>query len=201
MILKISRGKKMKTFNDFFYNSENHKGFIETFDSVDSEKLTLLIGTHSSDDVRRYDIYIKSKIGFLDVSPTLETIDREINGALQEKQNEIIKLFVLLRFNELLKVKNLLITDISANNGVVKNENKTSDTNSKNSVSAFNSDKLEEDNENIYNTQTNNVITEQKNNAKTIASNIEFLTDFYKQSMIDKIIVYIKDLFTLQVLD
>lgn len=191
----------MKTFNDFFYNSENHKGFIETFDSVDSEKLTLLIGAHSSDDVRRYDIYIKSKIGFLDVSPTLETIDREINGTLQEKQNEIIKLFVLLRFNELLKVKNLLITDISANNGVVKNENKTSDTNSKNSVSAFNSDKLEEDNENIYNTQTNNVITEQKNNAKTIASNIEFLTDFYKQSMIDKIIDYTKDLFTLQVLD
>lgn len=191
----------MKTFNDFFYNSENHKGFIETFDSVDSEKLTLLIGAHSSDDVRRYDIYIKSKIGFLDVSPTLETIDREINGTLQEKQNEIIKLFVLLRFNELLKVKNLLITDISANNGVVKNENKTSDTNSKNSVSAFNSDKLEEDNENIYNTQTNNVTTEQKNNAKTIASNIEFLTDFYKQSMIDKIIDYMKDLFTLQVID
>ena len=191
----------MKTFNDFFYNSENHKGFIETFDSVDSEKLTLLIGAHSSDDVRRYDIYIKSKIGFLDVSPTLETIDREINGTLQEKQNEIIKLFVLLRFNELLKVKNLLITDISANNGVVKNENKTSDTNSKNSVSAFNSDKLEEDNENIYNTQTNNIITEQKNNAKTIASNIEFLTDFYKQSMIDKIIDYMKDLFTLQVID
>lgn len=191
----------MKTFNDFFYNSENHKGFIETFDSVDGEKLTLLIGAHSSDDVRRYDIYIKSKIGFLDVSPTLETIDREINGTLQEKQNEIIKLFVLLRFNELLKVKNLLITDISANNGVVKNENKTSDTNSKNSVSAFNSDKLEEDNENIYNTQTNNVVTEQKNNAKTIASNIEFLTDFYKQSMIDKIIDYMKDLFTLQVID
>ena len=107
----------------------------------------------------------------------------------------------MLRFNELLKVKNLLTTDISANNGVVKNENKTSDTNSKNSVSAFNSDKLEEDNENIYNTQTNNVVTEQKNNAKTIASNIEFLTDFYKQSMIDKIIDYIKDLFTLQVLD
>lgn len=191
----------MKTFNDFFYNSENHKGFIETFNSVDSEKLTLLIGTYSSDDVRRYDIYIKSKIGFLDVSPTLETIDKETNGTLQEKQNEIIKLFVLLRFNELLKVKNLLITDISANNGVVKNENKTSNTNSKNSVSAFNSDKLEEDNENIYNTQTNNVITEQKNNAKTIASNIEFLTDFYKQSMIDKIIDYTKDLFTLQVLD
>lgn len=191
----------MKTFNDFFYNSENHKGFIETFNSVDSEKLTLLIGAHSNDDVRRYDIYIKSKIGFLDVSPTLETIDRETNGTLQEKQTEVIKLFVLLRFNELLKVKNLLTTDISANNGVVKNENKTSDTNSKNSVSAFNSDKLEEDNENIYNTQTNNVITEQKNNAKTIASNIEFLTDFYKQSMIDKIIDYMKDLFTLQVID
>ena len=191
----------MKTFNDFFYNSENHKGFIETFNSVDSEKLTLLIGAYSNDDVRRYDIYIKSKIGFLDVSPTLETIDKETNGTLQEKQNEIIKLFILLRFNELLKVKNLLITDISANNGVVKNENKTSDTNSKNSVSAFNSDKLEEDNENIYNTQTNNVTTEQKNNAKTIASNIEFLTDFYKQSMIDKIIDYMKDLFTLQVID
>lgn len=191
----------MKTFNDFFYNSENHKGFIETFDSVDSEKLTLLIGTHSSDDVRRYDIYIKSKIGFLDISPTMKTIDREINDTLQEKQNEIIKLFILLRFNELLKVKKLLITDISANNGVVKNENKTTDTNSKNSVSAFNSDKLEEDNENIYNTQTNNVITEQKNNAKTIASNIEFLTDFYKQSMIDKIIDYAKDLFTLQIVE
>lgn len=190
----------MKTFNDFFYNSENHKGFIETFNSVDSEKLTLLIGSHSNDDIRRYDIFIKSKIGFLDVSPTLETIDIEIN-TLQEKQNEIINLFILLRFNELVKVKNLLITDISANNGVIKNENKKSDTNSKNSVSAFNSDKLEEDNENIYNTQTNNVITEQKNNAKTIASNIEFLTDFYKQSMIDKIIDYIKDLFTLQIVE
>lgn len=191
----------MKTFNDFFYNSENHKGFIETFDIVDSDKLTLLIGAHSSDDVRRYDIYIKSKIGFLNVSPTLKTIDRETNDTLQEKQNEIINLFILLRFNELLKVKNLLITNISANNGVIKNENKISDTNSKNSVSAFNSDKLEEDNENIYNTQTNNVITEQKNNAKTIASNIEFLTDFYKQSIIDKIIDYIKDLFTLQIVE
>lgn len=191
----------MKTFNDFFYNSENHKGFIETFDSVDSEKLTLLIGTHSSDDVRRYDIYIKSKIGFLDVSPTLETIDIEKNNTLQEKQNEIINLFILLRFNELVKVKNLLITDISANNSVIKSENKKSDTNSKNSVSAFNSDKLEDDNENIYNTQANNVITEQKNNAKTIAGNIEFLTEFYKQSMIDKIIDYIKDLFTLQIIE
>lgn len=191
----------MKTFNDFFYNSENHRGFIETFDSVDSEKLTLLIGTHSNDDVRRYDIYIKSKIGFLNVSPTLETIDIETNNTLQEKQNEIINLFILLRFNELIKVKNLLITDISANNSVIKNENKKSNTNSKNSVSAFNSDILEEDNENIYNTQTNNAITEQKNNAKTIASNIEFLTDFYKQSMIDKIIDYIKDLFTLQIIE
>lgn len=191
----------MKTFNDFFYNSENHKGFIETFDSVDSEKLTLLIGAHSSDDVRRYDIYLKSRIGFLDVSPTLETIDIETNNTLQEKQNEIINLFILLRFNELVKVKNLLITDISANNSVIKSENKKSDTNSKNSVSAFNSDKLEDDNENIYNTQTNNVITEQKNNAKTIAGNIEFLTDFYKQSMIDKIIDYIKDLFTLQIVE
>lgn len=191
----------MKTFNDFFYDSENHKGFIETFDSVDNEKLTLLIGSHSSDDVRRYDIYIKSKIGFLDVSPTMETIDRETNSTLQDKQNEIINLFVLLRFNELVKVKNLLLTDISANNSVVKNENRKSDTNSKNSVSAFNSDKLEDDNENNYNTQTNNVITEQKNNAKTIANNIELLTDFYKQSIIDKIIDYVKDLFTLQVVD
>lgn len=191
----------MKTFNDFFYDSENHKGFIETFDSVDNEKLTLLIGSHSSDDVRRYDIYIKSKIGFLDVSPTMETIDRETNSTLQDKQNEIINLFVLLRFNELVKVKNLLLTDISANNSVVKNENRKSDTNSKNSVSAFNSDKLEDDNENNYNTQTNNVITEQKNTAKTIANNIKLLTDFYKQSIIDKIIDYVKDLFTLQIVD
>lgn len=191
----------MKTFNDCFYNSENHRGFIETFETVDSEKLADLIGVHSSDDVRRYDLYIKSKIGFLNVSPLLETVDRETTTNLQDKQEETIKLFLILRFAELLKVKNILITDISVNNGVVKIEDKNTVTTSKNSVSAFNSDDMEDDNENNYNNETDNTITEQRNDVETTVKNIGLLTDFYKQSMIDKIIDYVKDLFTLQVVD
>lgn len=191
----------MKTFNDCFYNSENHRGFIETFETVDSEKLTDLIGVHSSDDVRRYDLYIKSKIGFLNVSPLLETIDRETATSLQDKQEETIKLFLMLRFAELLKVKNILITDISVNNGVVKIEDKNTVTTSKNSVSAFNSDDLEDDNENNYNNETDNTITEKRNDVETTVKNIGLLTDFYKQSMIDKIIDFVKDLFTLQVVE
>lgn len=190
----------MKTFNDCFYNSENHRGFIETFETVDSEKLTDLIGGHSSDDVRRYDFYIKSKIGFLNISLLLETLDRETTS-LQDKQEETIKLFLMLRFAELLKVKNILITDISVNNGVVKIEDKNTVTTSKNSVSAFNSDDLEDDNENNYNNETDNTITEKRNDVETTIKNIGLLTDFYKQSMIDKIIDYIKDLFTLQVVE
>lgn len=191
----------MKTFNDCFYNSENHRGFIETFETVDDEKLTDLIGQHSSDDVRRYDLYIKSKIGFLNVSPLLETIDRETTTSLQDKQEETIKLFLMLRYAELLKVKNILITDISVNNGVVKVEDKNTVTSSKNSVSSFNSDDLEDDNENNYNNETDNTITEQRNDVETTVKNIGILTDFYKQSMIDKIIDYVKDLFTLQVVE
>lgn len=191
----------MKTFNDCFYNSENHRGFIETFETVDGEKLTDLIGQHSSDDVRRYDLYIKSKIGFLNVSPLLETIDRETTTSLQDKQEETIKLFLMLRYAELLKVKNILITDISVNNGVVKIEDKNTVTSSKNSVSSFNSDDLEDDNENNYNNETDNTITEQRNDVETTVKNIGLLTDFYKQSMIDKIIDYVKDLFTLQVVE
>lgn len=191
----------MKTFNDCFYNSENHRGFIETFETVDSEKLTDLIGLHSNDDVRRYDFYVKSKIGFLTVSPLLETVDRETTTSLQDKQEETIKLFLMLRFVALLKVKNILITDISVNNGVVKIEDKNTVTTSKNSVSAFNSDDLEDDNENNYNNETDNTITEQRNDVETTVKNIGLLTDFYKQSMIDKIIDYTKDLFTLQVVE
>lgn len=191
----------MKTFNDCFYNSENHRGFIETFETVDSEKLTDLIGLHSNDDVRRYDFYVKSKIGFLTVSPLLETVDRETTTSLQDKQEETIKLFLMLRFAALLKVKNILITDISVNNGVVKIEDKNTVTTSKNSVSAFNSDDLEDDNENNYNNETDNTITEQRNDVETTVKNIGLLTDFYKQSMIDKIIDYTKDLFTLQVVE
>lgn len=191
----------MKTFNDCFYNSENHRGFIETFETVDGEKLTDLIGQHSSDDVRRYDLYIKSKIGFLNVSPLLETIDRETTTSLQDKQEETIKLFLMLRYAELLKVKNILITNIAVNNGVVKIEDKNTVTTSKTSVSAFNSDDLEDDNENNYNNETDNTITEQRNDVETTVKNIGLLTDFYKQSMIDKIIDYVKDLFTLQVVE
>lgn len=191
----------MKTFNDCFYNSENHRGFIETFETVDSKKLTDLIGAHSGDDVRRYDLYIKSKIGFLNISPLLETVDGETTTSLQDKQEETIKLFLMLRFTELLKVKNILITDISVNNGVVKIEDKNTVTTSKNSVSAFNSDDMEDDNENNYNNETDNTITEQRNDVETTVKNIGLLTDFYKQSMIDKIIDYVKDLFTLQVVD
>lgn len=191
----------MKTFNDCFYNSENHRGFIETFETVDSEKLTNLVGQHSSDDVRRYDIYIKSKIGFLNVSPLLETIDMEIKTSLQDKQEETIKLFLMSRYVELLKVKNILTTDISINNGVVKIEDKKTITTSKNSVSSFNSDVLEDDNENNHNNKTDNTITEQRNDVETTVKNIGLLTDFYKQSMIDTIIDYVKDLFTLQIVE
>ena len=190
----------MKTFNDCFYNSENHRGFIETFATVDNDKLTALIGEHSSDDVRMYDIYLKSKIGFLNVSPLLETIDRETTS-LQDKQEETIKLFLMLRYAELLKVKNILITDMSVNNGSVKTEDKKTETTSKNSISAFNSDDMTDDNENNYNNDTNNVITEKKTDTETTIKNIVALTDFYKQSMFDKIIDFVKDTFTLQVVD
>lgn len=191
----------MKTLNDCFYNSENHRGFIETFAIVDTEKLSNLIGNFSVDDVTMYDIYLKSKIGFLTISPVLQTIDNETFLTVDEKQRETIKMFLMLHYAELLKVKNILITDISINNGIVKNEDKNTVTISKNSVSAFNSVNMEDDNENNYNNKTNNTIMEQRNDVETTVKNIGLLTDFYKQSMIDKIIDYVKDLFTLQVVD
>ena len=191
----------MKTFNDCFYNSENHRGFIETFATVDNEKLTDLFVDHSSGDVRMYDIYLKSKIGFLNVSPLLETIDREITTSLQDKQEETIKLFLMLRYSELLKVKTALITEISVNNGVIKVEDKNTTTTSKNSVSSFNVEALEEDNENNYNNETDNTITEKNTDTETIVKNIGVLTEFYKQSIFDKIIDFVKDLFTLQVVE
>ena len=191
----------MKTFNDCFYNSENHRGFIETFATVDNDKLTALIGEHSSDDVRMYDIYLKSKIGFLNVSPMLESIFNETFSSLQEKQKEVIDVFLLLRYKDLSKVKDALTTEISVNNGSVKIENKKTETTSKNSISAFNSDDMTDDNENNYNNDTNNVITEKKTDTETTIKNIVALTDFYKQSMFDKIIDFVKDMFTLQVVD
>lgn len=191
----------MKTFNDCFYNSENHRGFIETFATVDNDKLTALIGEHSSDDVRMYDIYLKSKIGFLNVSPMLESIFNETFSSLQEKQKEVIDVFLLLRYKDLLKVKDALMTEISVNNGVVKIEDKNTTTTSKNSVSSFNVEDLEEDNENNYNNETDNTITEKSTDTETIVKNIGVLTEFYKQSIFDKIIDFVKDLFTLQVID
>ena len=191
----------MKTFNDCFYNSENHRGFIETFAIVDSEKLSNLIGSFSVDDVERYDIYLKSKIGFLTISPVLQTIDNETFSTVDEKQRETIKMFLMLRYVDLMKVKNILITDISVNNGVVKIEDKNTTTTSKNSVSSFNVEDLEEDNENNYNNETDNTITEKSTDTETIVKNIGVLTDFYKQSMFDKIIDFVKDMFTLQVVD
>ena len=191
----------MKTFNDCFYNSENHRGFIETFATVDNDKLTALIGEHSSDDVRMYDIYLKSKIGFLNVSPMLESIFNETFSSLQEKQKEVIDVFLLLRYKDLLKVKDALTTEISVNNGVVKIEDKNTTTTSKNSVSSFNVEDLEEDNENNYNNETDNTITEKSTDTETIVKNIGVLTEFYKQSIFDKIIDFVKDLFTLQVID
>lgn len=191
----------MKTFNDCFYNSENHRGFIETFATVDNDKLTALIGEHSNNDIRMYDIFIKSKIGFLNISPMLESIFNETFSSLQEKQKEIIDVFLLLRYKDLLKVKDALATEISVNNGIVKVEDKKTETTSKNSISAFNSDDLTDDNENNYTNDTDNVITEKKTDTETTIKNIVALTDFYKQSMIDKIIDFVKDMFTLQVVD
>ena len=191
----------MKTFNDCFYNSENHRGFIETFAIVDSEKLSDLIGSFTVDDVKRYDMYLKSKIGFLTVSPILQTIDNETFSTVDEKQRETIKMFLMLRYADLMKIKNVLIADISVNNGSIKIEDKTTETTSKNSVSAFNSDDMEDDNENNYSNDTDNVITEKKTDTETTIKNIQALTDFYKQSMFDKIIEYVKDMFTLQVVD
>ena len=191
----------MKTFNDCFYNSENHRGFIETFAIVDSEKLSGLIGSFSADDVKRYDIYLKSKIGFLNISPMLEAIFNETFSSLQEKQKEVIDIFLLLRYKDLLKVKDALTTEISVNNGSVTIEDKNTTTTSKNSISAFNSDDMTDDNENNYSNDTDNVITEKKTDTETTIKNIASLTDFYKQSMFDKIIDFIKDMFTLQVVN
>lgn len=191
----------MKTFNDFFYDSENHRGFMETFAMVDSQKLSDLIGNISADDVKRYDIYLKSKIGFLTISPVLEVIDNETYSTVDEKQRETIKMFLMLYYDDLMKVKNILITDISVNNGNVRIEDKITKTTSKNSVSAFNADYMTDDNENNYSNDTDNIITEKKTDTETTIKNIVALTDFYKQSMFDKIIEYIKNIFTLQVVD
>ena len=191
----------MKTFNDFFYDSENHRGFMETFAIVDSQKLSDLIGNISTDDVKRYDIYLKSKIGFLTISPVLEVIDNETYSTVDEKQRETIKMFLMLYYDDLMKVKNILITDISVNNGNVRIEDKITKTISKNSVSAFNSDDMTDDNENNYSNDTDNIITEKKTDTETTIKNIVALTDFYKKSMFDKIIEYIKNIFTLQVVD
>lgn len=191
----------MKTFNDFFYDSENHRGFMETFAIVDSEKLSDLIDNISTDDIKRYDIYLKSKIGFLTISPVLEVIDNETYSTVDEKQRETIKMFLMLYYDDLMKVKNILITDISVNNGNVRIEDKITKTTSKNSVSAFNSDGMTDDNENNYSNDTDNIITEKKTDTETTIKNIVALTDFYKQSMFDKIIEYIKNIFTLQVVD
>ena len=191
----------MKTFNDFFYGSENHRGFMETFAIVDYQKLSDLIGNISTDDVKRYDIYLKSKIGFLTISPVLEVIDNETYSTVDEKQRETIKMFLMLYYDDLMKVKNILITDISVNNGNVRIEDKITKTTSKNSVSAFNSDGMTDDNENNYSNDTDNIITEKKTDTETTIKNIVALTDFYKQSMFDKIIEYIKNIFTLQVVD
>lgn len=191
----------MKTFNDFFYDSENHRGFMETFAIVDSKKLSDLIGSISADDVKRYDIYLKSKIGFLTISPVLEVIDNETYSTVDEKQRETIKMFLMLYYDDLMKVKNILITDISVNNGNVRIEDKITKTTSKNSVSAFNSDGMTDDNENNYSNDTDNIITEKKTDTETTIKNIVALTDFYKKSMFDKIIEYIKNIFTLQVVD
>ena len=191
----------MKTFNDCFYNSENHRGFIETFSMVDSEKLSNLIGNFTADDVKKYDIYLKSKIGFLTISPILQTIDNETFSTVDEKQRETIKMFLLLRYADLMKIKNILITDISVYNGSVISEDKKTKTTSKNSVSAFNSDDMTDDNENNYSNDTDNIITEKKTDTEDTIKNIVALTVFYKQSMFDKIIDFIKDMFTLQVID
>lgn len=191
----------MKTFNDFFYDSENHRGFMETFAMVDPKKLSDLIGNISADDVKRYDIYLKSKIGFLTISPVLEVIDNETYSTVDEKQRETIKMFLMLYYDDLMKVKNILITDISVNNGNVRIEDKITKTTSTNSVSAFNSDDMTNDNENNYSNDTDNIITEKKTDTETTIKNIVALTDFYKQSMFDKIIEYIKNIFTLQVVD
>lgn len=191
----------MKTFNDFFYDSENHRGFMETFAMVDPQKLSDLIGNISADDVKRYDIYLKSKIGFLTISPVLGVIDNETYSTVDEKQRETIKMFLMLYYDDLMKVKNILITDISVNNGNVRIEDKITKTTSKNSVSAFNSDVMTDDNENNYSNDTDNIITEKKTDTETTIKNIVALTDFYKQSMFDKIIEYIKNIFTLQVVD
>lgn len=191
----------MKTFNDCFYNSDNKKGFIETFATVDSEKLNNLLGDLSNDDVKRYDFYLKSKIGFLTVSPLIETIDQEKSLTLQEKQEECIKIFLMMYYSDLMKIKTVLIADISVNNGTIKIEDKNTETTSKNSVSAFNTEDLQDDTENTYNNETDNTITEKKTDTETVIKNIEVLTDFYKKSMFDKIIDFIKNMFTLQVVD
>lgn len=191
----------MKIFNDIFYNSVNRSGFIEAFNLVDSSKLSDLLGIVTADDIKRYDMYLKSKIGFLTISPILQTIDNETFTTLDEKQEEIIKMFILLRYADLMKIKNVLVDTISVNNGSIKVEDKKTETNSKNSVSSFNSTDMEDDNETNYSNNADNVITEKKTDTETTIKNIHALTDFYKKSMFDTIIDYVKEMFTLQILD
>ena len=191
----------MKVFNDCFYNSANHKGFMEVFDIVDPERLSNLIGVYNSSDIKMFDIYIKSQIGLLPISPVLDNIMSGIMSSLVDKQEEAVKMFLMLRYKELLKVKMILAKELSISNGSVKTEDRQTVTENKNTVSSFNSNDLEDDSGNNYQNNTDNVITEEKTDTEQTIKNIDSLIGFYRQSIYDKIIYYIKDLFTLQVLN
>lgn len=188
-------------FSDCFYNSNNEIGFIETFNRIESDKLTQLIGAYNINDLKRYDRYIKSKIGLQIVSPLLYDIFNDDSISLVEKQEETIKTFIMLRYSDLLKIKDILLTEISVDNGKVIIEDKNSDTTSTNKISSFNSETLQNDNENSYSNETDNTITEKRTDTEGIIRNIKMLSDFYRQNILDKIIEFIRELFTLQVLD
>lgn len=193
-----------RTFNDCFYNSENHKGFIEILASVDSEKLSTLIGNVTNDDINRFDIYLKCKIGFLPMSPLLVDIFKfsfSDFSSLNERQAETAKLFFMLRYEQLVKIKNILVADISVNNGYIKSEDVSISRNDVESVSSFNSDSLEDNEKNDFQSDTDRDIVRKDTNTKTTIENIVMLSDFYKKSIFDYIIDYVKDLFTLQVVE
>ena len=187
----------MKMFKDFFNDSENMRGFFEVWESVEPEKLADLIGDYDTEDLKNYDLYVFSKIGFNLASPLLEIVDRRYTNSLYSKQTEIVKLFSLLRYRELLKLKNAMETEIEVQNGTIRTETRDSDIETVDSATSYDSEDFSETDH-----KDNTEITETSKRMDTggIVRNINTLTEFYRQSIIDKIIDYIKELYTLNVM-
>ena len=176
-------------------------GILATIKTVDNEKLTALIGNVSDSDIEMLDRYIDSKIEDCYISPILSKIFNYTSLTSQEKQQESIKTFLYIKYDDLLKVKIALSETISTATGTTTTENKHSISDIKNSISSFNSETLENDTANNGEVTQENTTTVLKDDTEKKIKNIETYSDFYRKSFIDKMIDFMKDIFTLQVID